>query len=82
MVTTSQGCVNLINCKILSSFQIFRGYASDAIYADPFLHITGLLSLTAGQQIWVSPVNLEDRMQGIEGTTYESWSAGYLVHAV
>ena len=62
-------------------FQIFQGVSLEGAYDQPNLHVTTLLSLTAGQRVWLSPANLQG-MRGFDGNDYESWFAGHLVHAV
>ena len=63
-------------------FQIFHGDSWEGTYDDPFLHVAALLSLTAGQQVSVSPVGIAN-MQGIDDNlAYESWFAGHLLYAL
>ena len=61
--------------------QIFHGVSLEGTYDEPNLQFTTLLSLTAGQQVWLSPANLQG-MRGFDGSDYESWFAGHLVHAL
>ena len=45
---------------------------------------TGLsvpLHLTAGQEVWVSPYQVEEGIWGAETTIMESWFGGYLISA-
>ena len=62
-------------------FQTFHGVSLEGTYEEPNLHVTALLSLTVGQEVWLSPNNLEG-MRGFDGADYESWFAGHLVHAL
>ena len=61
--------------------QIFHGVSLEGAYDEPNLHVTTLLSLTVGQQVWLSPANLQG-IRGFDGNDYESWFAGHLVHAL
>ena len=79
------GTIYLTHTKLdlflIFGVQIFRGNSQEGTYDDPFLHLSGLLSLTSGQQVWVSSGGIVG-MQGAGGTYYESWFAGHLIYAL
>ena len=70
------------DCTLHFTFQITYTWAyGDITYDERLLESVIVLSLTAGQQVWVDPSSITT-MYGSTSNGMISWFSGHLIHAL